>query len=224
MRTEDREQRRAPKRCGQKLHDYIDRWSTVRRLRTLYREAASPVWGDLDPDLIRSQGAPGPGRVAMRGESRNPGLPEMSIQTATSADEPTRGRGHSYLAALPRMPVTRVSFRALRNSMGSTRHKLRYRDVSGTALSLHLLRTTDYRGHRATPRIDHWYPLSRDPESRPPLAESLSVVPLKPETCDSAKGDRPLRWDDADPHMPWPVDLRYEDVVGFTRRGEIYVR
>ena len=24
--------------------------------------------------------------------------------------------------------------------------------------------------------------------------------------------------------MPWPVDLRYEDVVGFTTRGEIYVR
>ena len=24
--------------------------------------------------------------------------------------------------------------------------------------------------------------------------------------------------------MPWPVDLRYEDVVGFTSRGEIYVR
>ena len=24
--------------------------------------------------------------------------------------------------------------------------------------------------------------------------------------------------------MPWPVDFRYEDVVGFTTRGEIYVR
>ena len=24
--------------------------------------------------------------------------------------------------------------------------------------------------------------------------------------------------------MPWSVDLRYEDVVGFTSRGEIYVR
>ena len=24
--------------------------------------------------------------------------------------------------------------------------------------------------------------------------------------------------------MPWPVDFRYEDVVGFSSRGEIYVR
>ena len=38
------------------------------------------------------------------------------------------------------------------------------------------------------------------------------------------QGDHPFRWDDADSHMPWPVDLRYEDVVGFTSRGEIYVR
>ena len=28
----------------------------------------------------------------------------------------------------------------------------------------------------------------------------------------------------ADAHMPWPVDLRYEDVVGFTSRGKIYIR
>ena len=46
----------------------------------------------------------------------------------------------------------------------------------------------------------------------------------KLETCDSAKGDHPFRWDDADSHMPWPVDLRYEAVVGFTSLGEIYVR
>ena len=73
------------------------------------------------------------------------------------------------------------------------------------------------------PRIDHWYPLSRDPE----LAlhwRNLYLSCPKLETCDSAKEDHPFRWDDADSHMPWPVDLRYEDVVGFTSRGEIYVR
>ena len=74
-----------------------------------------------------------------------------------------------------------------------------------------------------TPRIDHWYPLSRDPG----LAlhwRNLYLSCHKLKTCDSAKGDHPFRWDDADSHMPWPVDLRYEDVVGFTSRGEIYVR
>ncbi len=74
-----------------------------------------------------------------------------------------------------------------------------------------------------TPRIDHWYPLSRDPR----LAlqwKNLYLSCDKLETCDSAKDDHPFRWDDADSHMPWPVDFRYEDVVGFTSRGEIYVR
>lgn len=72
-------------------------------------------------------------------------------------------------------------------------------------------------------RIDHWRPLSRNPA----LAlhwKNLYLSCTNPETCDSAKGDRPLRWDDADPDMPWPVDFRYEDVVGFTSFGEIYVR
>ena len=74
-----------------------------------------------------------------------------------------------------------------------------------------------------TPRIDHWYPLSRDPG----LAlhwKNLYLSCSRPETCDSAKADHPFRWDDADSHMPWPVDVQYEDVVGFTTRGEIYVR
>ena len=77
-------------------------------------------------------------------------------------------------------------------------------------------------GH-LTSRIDHWYPLSRDRE----LAlhwKNLYLSCPKPETCDSAKADHPFRWDDTDSHMPWPVDLRYENVVGFTTRGEIYVR
>ena len=74
-----------------------------------------------------------------------------------------------------------------------------------------------------SPRIDHWYPLSRNAK----LAlhwKNLYLSCTKPETCDSAKADHPFRWDDANSHMPWPVDFRYEDVVGFTTRGEIYVR
>ena len=73
------------------------------------------------------------------------------------------------------------------------------------------------------PRIDHWYPLSHDPS----LAlhwKNLYLSCPKPETCDSAKANHPFRLDDADSQMPWPVDVRYENVVGFTSRGEIYVR
>ena len=73
------------------------------------------------------------------------------------------------------------------------------------------------------PRIDHWYPLSRNSEFALHWKNLYLSCP-RPETCDSAKADHPFRWNDADSHMPWPVDLLYEDVVGFTTRGEIYVR
>ena len=76
-------------------------------------------------------------------------------------------------------------------------------------------------GHPA-PRIEHWYPLSRDP-ARALLWRNLYLSCPKPETCDSAKADHPFRWD-ADSHMPWPVDFRYEEVVGFTSDARIYVR
>ena len=76
-------------------------------------------------------------------------------------------------------------------------------------------------GHPA-PRIDHWYLLSR--ESGLALHwKNLYLSCPKLETCDSAKGDDPFRWDD-ESHVPWPVTLRYEDDVGFTSRGEIYLR
>ena len=73
------------------------------------------------------------------------------------------------------------------------------------------------------PRIDHWRPLSVEPRFALHW-KNLYLSCTTPETCDSAKGDRPLRWDANDPHMPWPVELQFEDVVGFTSRGEIYVR
>ena len=74
-----------------------------------------------------------------------------------------------------------------------------------------------------TPQIDHWRPISLDPA----LAlhwRNLYLSCSSSETCDSAKGDRPFRWDDTEPHMPWPVDRPYEDAIGFTSRGDVYVR
>jgi uncharacterized protein (TIGR02646 family) len=74
-----------------------------------------------------------------------------------------------------------------------------------------------------TPRIDHWRPLSVHPEHALHWKNLYLSCPSA-ETCDAAKGERALRWDDADGHLPWPTDVRYEEFVGFTSRGDIYVR
>ena len=73
------------------------------------------------------------------------------------------------------------------------------------------------------PHIEHWRPLSLDPEFALHWRNLYLSCPSH-DTCDSAKGGKPLRCDDEDPHLPWPVDLPYEDVVGFTSAGEVYVR
>ena len=131
-----------------------------------------------------------------------------------------RAAEDAYLVALPGTP-NQVSFaRSEFNRL--EKPKLRavmYREQRSLCIYCERRIAEDH----PTPRIDHWYPLSRDSE----LAlhwKNLYLSCPKPETCDSAKAGHPFRWDDADSHVPWPVDLRYEDVVGFTTRGEIYVR
>ena len=71
-------------------------------------------------------------------------------------------------------------------------------------------------GEGNRPRIEHWLPLSRNPKFALHW-NNLYLSCSFPDTCDTAK-------DDAEPHLPWPVDRQYEDVVGFTSGGEIYVR
>ena len=125
-----------------------------------------------------------------------------------------------YLAALPDV-LNQVSFARSEYDQLEKR-KLRvemYREQQSLCIYCERQITEGF----PTPRIDHWRPLSLDPA----LAlhwNNLYLTCPSFETCDSAKADRPFRWDDADPHMPWPVDLPYEDVVGFTSRGDIYVR
>ena len=126
----------------------------------------------------------------------------------------------AYLAALPgrsdhasfaRSQYDRLEKRKLRVEMYREQGSLCIYCEQGIA-----------EGHPPPP-IDHWRPPSLDRE----LAlhwKNLYLSCSSPETCDSAKGNRPFRWDDADPHLPWPVDLAYEDFVGFTSRGKIYVR
>ena len=126
----------------------------------------------------------------------------------------------AYLAALPGV-LNQVSF-ARSEFDRLEKRKLRvemYREQHSLCIYCERQIAEGY----PTPRIDHWRPLSLDPA----LAlhwKNLHLSCPSFETCDSAKSDRPFRWDNTDPHMPWPVDRQYEGVVGFTSRGEIYVR
>ena len=127
---------------------------------------------------------------------------------------------NAYLAAVQRMLNRRTFARSEFDRLD--KRKLR-REMYREQRSLCIYCEREIAEGHPQPRIDHWRPLRDVPE----LAlhwKNLYLSCHSEETCDSAKGDRPLRRNDADPHMPWPVDLRYEDVVGFTRRAEIYVR
>lgn len=76
---------------------------------------------------------------------------------------------------------------------------------------------------RPSPRIDHWRPLSMNPE----LAlhwRNLYLSCATESTCDSRKQSTPLRADLSDLDLPWPVEVEYQRCVGFTSFGEIYVR
>ena len=154
----------------------------------------------------------------MRGISK-PEPPE-EVYPDGQAQASLREAESAYLAALPgaanHTHFARVEFDGL------DKQKLRaamYREQR----SLCIYCERRVAEGRPTPRIDHWYPLSDDHR----LAlhwNNLYLSCPKPETCDSAKADHPFRWDNDDVRMPWPVDFRYEDAVGFTTRGEIYVR
>lgn len=66
------------------------------------------------------------------------------------------------------------------------------------------------------PPVDHWNPLSlflQEVFNWSNLHLSCRTV----DTCDDRKGHRPL-------DLPWPVTFQYEDVLGFTSGGRMYVR
>jgi uncharacterized protein (TIGR02646 family) len=73
------------------------------------------------------------------------------------------------------------------------------------------------------PHIDHWKPLSVNHEFALHWKNLYLSCPSL-GTCDDAKGDTALRCEDGDSDLPWPTDLPYENLVGFTSGGEIYVR
>ena len=124
-----------------------------------------------------------------------------------------------YLAALPERPNPASFARSSFNQLA--KQKLRaqmYREQR--SLCIYCEREI---AESNTPRIDHWRPLSRNFEVVFCWNNLYLSCPTL-ETCDSAKGNRPLRSSDKDPDLPWPVNFPYQDVVGFTSRGRIYVR
>jgi len=127
---------------------------------------------------------------------------------------------HAFVADLPKA-TNRTAF-ARRTFDGLEKGKLRvamYREQRSLCVYCERRVEECY----PFPPIDHWRPLSRNPE----LAlhwKNLHLSCPSGETCDGAKGQRPLKWDDADPDLPWPTDCAYERALGYTSGGEIYVR
>jgi uncharacterized protein (TIGR02646 family) len=74
-----------------------------------------------------------------------------------------------------------------------------------------------------TPPVEHWIPLGDQPQ-RALHWENLYVSCPTQGVCDDAKGGHRLAWDAADPSLPWPTQQAYENWVGFTSGGEIFVR
>ena len=77
--------------------------------------------------------------------------------------------------------------------------------------------------NREPAHVEHWRPLSGAPEHALHW-RNLYLSCATIDTCDGAKGNRRLRWDDADPDLPWPTELDYERLVGFDSDGRMYVR
>ena len=125
-----------------------------------------------------------------------------------------------YLAALPeaddRTGFARGEFDRLHKA---ALREVMYREQGG--LCAYCERRVR-EGHPAPP-IDHWRPLSLNHDVALHW-KNLHVSCVTTGTCDDAKGDRPLKWDDDDPDLPWPTALKFEGLVSFTRRGEMYVR
>ena len=73
------------------------------------------------------------------------------------------------------------------------------------------------------PHIEHWKPLSVN-HDKALCWKNLYLSCTSQGSCDNAKGKQLLKWADTDPDLPWPGDFSYQEVLGFTSRGEIYVR
>ena len=73
------------------------------------------------------------------------------------------------------------------------------------------------------PCIEHWRPLSQEPQHALDW-ENLYLSCSTDGTCDDAKGGLRLAWAPGDPSLPWPTQAAYENWVGVTSGGEMFVR
>ena len=154
----------------------------------------------------------------MRGVRKSP--PPANVSPDGQTPRSFADAEQEYLATLPSRP-NKVSF-------GRTEYnrldKAKLRQVMyGEQGSLCVYCEQELSEKDSPPKVEHWRPLSGDLEYAihwRNLYLSCSTV----QTCDGAKGARPLKADDADPDLPWPTDLNYQDLVCFTSGGEIYVR
>ena len=125
-----------------------------------------------------------------------------------------------YLAALPATQDKTAFARSEFDQLDKAKlRQVMYREQR--SICIYCERTIQ-EGH-PEPRIDQWRPLCAN-HDQALCWKNLYLSCPTPGTCDDAKGQRPLKWDDADSDLPWPIDFAYEDVLGFTSRGEIYVR
>ena len=131
-----------------------------------------------------------------------------------------RDAEREYLAALPDRPnkvrFAKAEFDRLDKS------KLR-QVMYGEQGSLCVYCEQELSESDSRPHVEHWRPRSRNPEYALHWRNLYLSCSTK-DTCGDRKGGQPLRGDDADPDLPWPTELDYERLVGFSSAGEIYVR
>ena len=125
-----------------------------------------------------------------------------------------------YLAALPgRTNPVRFAEAELKRLDKAKLRQVMYREQG----SLCVYCEQEISENDSRPHIEHWRPRSRYPEHVLHWRNLYLSCSTK-DMCGDCKGDKSLKGDDADPHLPWPTELDYEWLVGFTSGGEMYVR
>jgi uncharacterized protein (TIGR02646 family) len=146
--------------------------------------------------------------------------PPANVSPDGHASRSFRDAAHDYLAGLPAEAEPSAHARARFDELDKLKlRQVMYREQR----SICVFCEKEIAEGFPPPRIDHWRALSVHPESAFDW-DNLYLSCSSPETCDSVKADRALRWDDGDPHLPWPTELDLEDLIGFTSLGDIYVR
>ena len=147
--------------------------------------------------------------------------PPVNVSPDGQAPRSFEDAEQEYLARLPGRS-NKVGF--ARSEFGRL-EKRRLRQVMyGEQGSLCVYCERELSENDGPPHVEHWRPLREDPDHALHWGNLYLSCPTM-DTCDGAKGGRRLNGDDADhDDLPWPTELDYERLVGFTSRGEMCVR